>query len=126
MTTPGGFAILLTMSDDFSSLPTGLWVSAHIRRCSNAGIPVYVAHKGGAERGTVTLRISVSGKGNRILTQARDMDGVLGWMDPFDGRLVDEAEASGYIRQAVDSDPDLWVLEIEDKEGKNPFEGKIL
>lgn len=114
------------MSDDFFSLPTGLWVSAQIRRCSNAGIPVYVVRRGGEERGTVLLNIAVPGRGNRILTQARDLDGRPGWLDPHEGALVDETAASGYIRQAADIDPDLWVVEIEDKEGKNPFEGKIL
>lgn len=114
------------MPDDFSSLPTGLWVSAHIRRCSNAGLPVYVVRRGDEMRGGVMLRISQPGKGSRILTQARDLDGKPGWLDPHDGVLVDEMAASGYIRQAMASDPDLWVLEIEDKEGKNPFEGKIL
>lgn len=114
------------MPDDFSSLPTGLWVSAHIRRCSGSGIPVYVVKRGGEDRGTVMVRICIPGKGSRLLTQSRDLDGNSCWLDPHDGVLVDETAANGYIRQAVDADPDLWVLEIEDKEGKSPFEGKIL
>ncbi len=114
------------MSDDFFSLPTGLWVSAQIRRCHVVGIPVYVVRRGGEDRGTVLLNIAVAGRGNRILTQGRGMDGKTGWIDPHDGVLVDEMAASGYIRQAMAMDPDLWVIEVEDKEGRNPFEGKIL
>lgn len=105
-------------------LPTDLWVSATLRQCSARGIPVYVAHKGSAG-GTVIVRIDIRGKGAKVLTQGRDLDGKMGWMDVFDGEIVDEARASQYTQRSVSRDPDVWVIEVEDANGQNPFEGKV-
>ena len=111
------------MSDD--RLPTDLWVMAHVRRCSAEGLPVTVARKGEAKGGTLILKLNLFDKGCRVLSQARDLDGNLGWLAAFEGRLVPETEADTYIARAVSRDPDLWVVEVEDREGRHPFEGKV-
>lgn len=99
---------------------------AHVRRCMDAGIPATVAHKGEAGRGTVILKLNTLENGCRVLSQARDLDGNLGWLGAFKGALVPEAEADAYIERAVSRDPDLWVIEIEDRQGVNPFDGKLI
>lgn len=106
-------------------IPTELWVAAHLRQCSAKGIPVYVAHKGALAGGTVIVRIVMAGQGSRILTQSRNLEGELGWSSPFDAVLVDESRADQYIQKAIKNDPDVWVIEVEDASGVNPFEGKI-
>jgi hypothetical protein len=111
------------MADD--RLPTELWVTAHMRQCMAKGIPVTVAHKGEAESGTVMVKIVIYGQGCRLLNQMRDMEGRMGWMDVFEGELVEERRADEYIRRTTGRDPDVWVIEVEDKSGANPFEGKV-
>ena len=113
------------MSDD-GRLPTELWIKAHIRRCFAEGIPATVARRGEKNGGTVLLKINQLEKGCRVLTQGRDMEGTLAWLPALKGALVEEAEADSYIARAIERDPDLWVIEIEERDGRHPFEGKEL
>ena len=112
------------MSDD--RLPTHIWVMAHVRRCMDANIPAVIVHKGEASGGTLLLKLNLLEGNCRVLSQARDLDGNLGWLGAFDGALVPEAEADAYITRALSRDPDLWVVEIEDRNGVNPFDGKLI
>jgi hypothetical protein len=106
-------------------IPTELWVAAHVRQCTAKGVPVYISHKGAAASGTVMIKIVMKDKGCKLLNQSRDPDGNTGWMDVFDGAAVDEKRADEYIQRTLSRDPDVWVVEVEDASGQNPFEGKI-
>ncbi|HNQ91639.1 MAG TPA: DUF1491 family protein [Alphaproteobacteria bacterium] len=109
---------------DDGRLPTSLWVEAHLRRLNEMGRGYYIVQKGAFAAGTVLLKINLLDGQARVLTQIRDMDGNLGWMAALGQERVAESDADAYIRRAMDRDPDVWVIEIEDKGGENPFEGK--
>ncbi|MBU0859200.1 MAG: DUF1491 family protein, partial [Alphaproteobacteria bacterium] len=47
------------------------------------------------------------------------------WLALFKGAVTPEGEVDAYITRAVNMDPDLWVIEVEDREKRNPFEGKV-
>lgn len=107
-------------------LPTSIWVDAHLRRLNEIGQGYYVLNKGAFAAGTVIVKINLLDGFSRLLTQIRDMDGNLGWMNATKEERVAETDADAYIRRAVDRDPDIWVVEVEDREGNNPFEGKLI
>ncbi len=107
---------------DDTRLPAALWVEAHLRRLSNAGIPYYIVNTGAYAAGTVTLKINGLENGCRVLIQQRDIEGKLGWANAMKEETVTEAKADDYIRRAVSRDPDVWVIEIEDRQRRNPFE----
>ena len=112
------------MTDD--SLNAEFWIMANVRRCNADGVPAMVVRRGDERGGTLLLKINQFEAGCKVLSQARDMDGVLGWMAAFSGELVAETEADAYISRAMARDPDLWVVEIENTDGWHPFEGKLL
>ena len=111
------------MSND--QLPTQLWVDAHLKRFSLEGKPYYIVNKGNYASGVVMVKIySPHLKLSKVLQQQRNLDGEMGWMASFKGESVAESEADEYIQRAILRDPDLWVIEVEDNELENPFEGK--
>lgn len=113
------------MDGDEGRLQTGLWVETQLHTLTIKGIPYYIANKGAYASGMVMVKLSNLEGQCKLLQQQRDLDGVLGWMGLFDGGLVEERQADEYIRRSIDRDPDLWVVEVEDREMKNPFEGKV-
>ena len=103
-------------------LPTDLWVSAGLRRASDENVPIAVVRRGERQSGTVILKLNQLDRGCRILTQTRDLDGRLTWFPALDGAAIPEAEADAYVERTVARDPDVWVIEIEHREGWHPFD----
>jgi hypothetical protein len=106
-------------------LPTELWVQAQLRRFSSAGIGAYLLRRGDIERGTVLVRLA-GRDGTRILTQVRDLNGKLAWMGVKEGAVLPNPDADAYVDRAIDRDSDLWVIEVETRNGENPFEGEVI
>ena len=96
-------------------IPTHLWVEAEVRRLSGEGFGVYVAAKGDKTGGIVIQKISDLSGNCRLRGQQRDLLGKLVWIDVLQDEIVPESEADAYIKRAIERDPDLWVVEIEDR-----------
>lgn len=106
-------------------LPTGLWVMAHVRAADAQGVPMVVARKGDPGRGTVLLKINRLNGLFDILVQTR-RDEELVWSRPLGPDPMDETAADTYIARQVKYDPDLWVVEVEDRQGRPWFEGRVV
>jgi len=102
-------------------IPTHLWVSAVTRRSNRDGVSVLLCRRGEASRGSLLLKMNRLDGTLEVLVQQRGLNGRLGWMSALDGRPVTPDEAEAYIARALKRDPDLWVIEVEDREGVNPF-----
>ncbi len=99
-------------------LSTDIWVGALIRRAERAGAFATVVRKGDPRAGAVLVKILDRRKGQvRLYAEATRADGERVWMRPARGEQ--EAELDSYAERAVGRDPDLWVVEIEDAEGRH-------
>ncbi len=105
-------------------LPTHLWVKAHIRSADLQGVPMMVARKGDPSRGTVILKLNRLDRTFTVLVQARDGE-TLFWSRGTGPDPVPEADADAYIARQTRYDPDVWVIEIEDRQGRHWFEGAV-
>lgn len=107
-------------------LQTALWVQAHVRRADLAGIAMVVLRKGDAEGGSVLVKLNHRDAGCTVLSQSRTPEGELVFMRGTGAEPVPEEEADAYIARQLRYDPDLWVLEIDDRDGRHPFDERIL
>lgn len=101
-------------------LKTEFWVSALIRRAQIGGVFAAIVRKGDADAGAVLVKASTLDGRARLYAPARDGEGARIWLDLSAGPLGEnERDIDAYARKRADTDPDLWVIEIEDKHGRN-------
>ncbi|HEY3696439.1 DUF1491 family protein [Phenylobacterium sp.] len=99
-------------------LATDVWVGALIRRAELGGAFAVVARKGDARAGAVLVKaLNRSDGTSRLYSEAFRGDGERVWMQPAASEV--EADLDRYIERAVRRDPDLWVVEIEDRQGRH-------
>lgn len=98
-------------------LKAGIFVRAMIRRAEVAGAAAYVVKKGTEESGAIILTITNPGVSSLILSQARRGDGELVWVKPL-GDAPDQERIRTWLDKQQKFDPDLWVVEIEDRQGR--------
>lgn len=98
-------------------LKAGIFVRALIRRAEVAGASAYVVKKGSEEAGAVFLKIARLDGTSMVLMQARRGEDDLIWMKVLGDAATDEA-ARTYFEKQMKFDPDLWIVEIEDREGR--------
>ena len=100
------------------SLKTELWLKAHIRRCEVNGAIAMIARRGDSDAGAVYLKLYKLGEGFAVLSKARNGHGNPIWLRATGKDWLAEFEVEDYLRKQAKFDPDFWVLEIEDREGR--------
>ena len=107
-------------------LKSGIWVAAFLRRCGVEGAFAAVRRRGADEAGAVFILVNrldgtatLYGPASQSLfDEAQPSDrmftAVLGGATP-----VAEADAEARIAREIKFDPDVWVIEIEDRAGRH-------
>ena len=108
------------------ALKAEIWVKAQIRLCDLHAIPATVVRRGDSDAGAVYLKLNRMGGGCEVLSQVRAMDGGRAWMRSTGDAPVAETEADAYLARQIDIDPDVWILEIEDAEGRYRLDGEVI
>ena len=98
-------------------LKAEFWVKAHIRICEVQGAPAFVVRRGDDTAGVVLLKVNRLDGRAYLLEPATGLDGARIWTRIT--KSEDEADADATIQRAIKRDPDIWVLEIEDREGRH-------
>lgn len=100
------------------SLATHMRVSALLRTCQMQGIGVYVTHRGDADAGALIVKQAHLDKTATIFTRHYDATGETQWERTLGPDPVPESDADAYLTRRITSDPDLWVVEIEQPKGE--------
>lgn len=97
-------------------LTADFWVRAYLTRLRLADIPAFLTAKGDPDAGSVLVKCATLNGEARAFTRSFDLNtGERAWMVLIEGaeREVDEMIARQRAR-----DPDLWVIELEDRAGR--------
>ena len=115
-------------------LQTDLYVRAHLWRLNREGKTAVVVRRGPEDGATVIVKIHMGlhlgadgatlDRLARVFFQARDAAGRLVWMGALGDKPAVESEVDAYIARSVSRDPDIWVIEVDDSSGMNPFEAE--
>lgn len=97
-------------------LTADFWVRAYLARLQAAHIPVYVLARGDATAGAVLVKCATLDGQARAYQRSFDMiSGARVWVVLAEGA---EAEVDAVIARQRRTDPDLWVIEVESREGR--------
>ncbi len=107
-------------------LKARLWVHATIRQCGVLAIPATVVKTGDDDAGAILVKLNRGSAGCEVFTQVRDGNGEAAWLRATGPDPVPEDKADSYIARQRAFDCDLWVLEIEDRDGRLPFLDRVL
>lgn len=96
---------------------------ALVRRCGAGGASAFVVRRGDAERGAMFVKIAtLDGRAKLFGPPPASFDqnapdGVMAAHLSPDGEA--EREVDAYLARQVEYDPDLWLVEIEDRAGRS-------
>ena len=100
-------------------LTSEFWISAYKHYLDSIGITLFITNKGDDKAGAILIRVS-NLKGSSVLfSQGIDIDGKKIWEQLARGC---DSEMDKIILRQIQYDPDIWVLEIEEKSGNHFLE----
>lgn len=98
-------------------LTADTWVSAYLTRLRVEDIPAFVVARGDATAGAVLVKQSTLDGQASLWQRSFDLEtGARQWMELTRG---EEAEVDAAITRQRGFDPDLWVIEVEDRAGRH-------
>jgi hypothetical protein len=106
-------------------LKTALWVAAYLRRCQVEGAFAVVRRRGAEEAGAVFIRICRLDGTSDLFGPApqSEFDAATDTDRAFSPSLkqlpAPDAAVESYLAREIKFDPDVWIVEVEDRAGRS-------
>ncbi len=98
-------------------LKTEIRIAAQLRRAAAAGAYATIARRGDPDAGAVAVKVYLGARRARLFVEGRDEKGAAQWREPLGG-AADETAIGAFLEKEIRFDRDLWIVEIEDREGR--------
>jgi hypothetical protein len=105
-------------------LKSSIWVAAYLRRCQTEGVFGAVRRRGAEEAGAVFVKLALL-DGNAMLyapapqTAYDDSRPIERVFAASSSQPVPEQVVEDRLAKEIRFDPDVWIVEIEDKAGRH-------
>lgn len=106
-------------------LRSDIWVSAYLRRCGVDGVSAVLRRRGAPDAGAIVVKIgrldgrsALYGPAPQSLAIApeRGVERVFARMHRPE--WIDDRDAEERLARELSFDPDMWIVEVEDREGR--------
>ena len=98
-------------------LTAEFWVSAYLNRLRLYDIPAFVVTHGDDTAGAVLVKLNTLDGNAKAFQRSFDlMSGERAWMVLAEGA---ESDVDSALAKQRSFDPDLWVIEVEDRQGRH-------
>ncbi|MGE0752580.1 MAG: DUF1491 family protein [Variibacter sp.] len=106
-------------------LKSSIWVSAYLRRAQGAGAFAVLRRRGAEEAGTIFIKIDrLDGTAELFgpapqtaFDDSRPMERA--FVACLREQPAPHAEIEAYLAREMKFDPDVWIVEVEDRAGRN-------
>ncbi len=106
-----------------------IWAKAYIRYCSSNGAPAVMVRRGQSDGGAIFIKINcLNGNVTLYGPAPAGMDASSNdrlWTLCLGEDAVSDSDADRYLRRQAEFDPDIWIIEVEDRHGRH-FLGNAL
>jgi hypothetical protein len=104
-------------------LKSELWVKAYLRRCRVEGADAVLVRRGDTDAGAIYIKVArLDGTAALYGPAPAGLDGAREerrWQPCLQRAPAPEAEADTYLARQIDFDPDIWIVTVEDRQGRH-------
>lgn len=97
-------------------LTSDFWVRAYLRRLQLVDIPAFIIAKGDATAGAVIVKLNTLDGNAKAFHRSYDLDGNRVWAALAEGA---ERDVDASLTKQRSFDPDIWVIEVESRDGRH-------
>lgn len=96
-------------------LTSEFWVQAYLTRLRGADIPAFVTAKGDVTAGAILVKLNTLDGQAQAFQRSYDETGARIWITLSTGT---DADVESTLAKQRNFDPDIWIIEVEDKSGR--------
>lgn len=105
------------------------WVKAYIRRCAVQGASAVVVRHGDDDAGAIYIKINrLDGTCLLLGPAPAGLSGAESdrrWVACLSPTGLPEADADAFLAREADFDSDLWLVEVEDRQGRHFLDAEL-
>jgi hypothetical protein len=105
-------------------LRADIWVSAYLRRCEVEGAVATLRRRGAAEAGAIFVKVDrLDGRAALFAPAPQSELAERGverlWSRAHKDEWIDAGDVEKRLAREIDFDPDLWIVEVEERQGRH-------
>ena len=104
------------------ALRADIWVAAYLRRASVEGAFATLRRRGAPEAGAIFVVVDRMDGRIALYEPAPSEDGERRWFRAHAAEWIDPPEAEARLQRQLRFDPDIWIVDVERRDGAHGLE----